>query len=260
MCKGRGRQSLSCELMSGLQKGSMAVAMLKETRSKICGVGGKFLERNKEYGPRDREMWVQICTQHLLAVRVWKNCLTSRHLTLLICQMQVNEASLCICLRDSVKQRVWMVGVTPSPSPLCGVTAHWAGLPPALQFSQLGAGRELRALFLSFSLLPQRAANVMDKHLTAFEPHLVSIGPSVCLRTCEWPTLPTPRHAVVLACTFMVWKIWPTFLWPQCPTSSQAECWQYLIQPISENPPSVKLMRICLVFIESINKTRGEKG
>lgn len=132
MCKGRGRQSLYCELMSGLQKGSMALAMLKETRTKICGVRWKFLEWNKEYGPRDREMLVQICAHHLLAVRVWKNYFTSQYLTLLICQVQVNEASLCICLRDSVKQRVWMVGVTPSPSPPCWVTAHWAGLSAAL--------------------------------------------------------------------------------------------------------------------------------
>lgn len=43
------------------------MVFLKETTTKICGVRWKLLAQNKEYGPKDRETWVQTWTLSLIS-------------------------------------------------------------------------------------------------------------------------------------------------------------------------------------------------
>lgn len=99
MRKGRGRQRLLCELISGRQKKEVGLPLLKLFFCKKPGLNfvvldGTFWHRIKNIDLETERPGFKSELYYLLAVRLREICVTSLCLSFVICKFQVNKSIL----------------------------------------------------------------------------------------------------------------------------------------------------------------------
>lgn len=135
----------------------------------MCGVRWKFIARNKDYGPRDKETWVQIWGLSLTSCETWGKIHNLCASVSSFLKYRLIKVSLYSCFKELVRD----LDSGDDTSPHLPVRSQLPReeLPPVLPVT---AGRKLLLPFPS-SPPSLRGANLPGRHLTTTGPHLLDV-------------------------------------------------------------------------------------
>lgn len=147
------------------------MVFLKETRTKICGVRWKFIAQNKDYGPRDKETWVQIWGLSLTSCETLEKMRNLCASVSSFIKYRLIKAFLYSRFKELVREQIWTVGMAPLYLPTRSQLPR-EELPPGLPVT---AGRKLLLPFPSSPPSLRGAANLPGRHLTTTGPQLLDM-------------------------------------------------------------------------------------